>query len=140
MSGKRRPKYLFTKSDWQGFNETLWTADDLHNIHARMRVQLAFLVSLFITTGARIRAFFPTKGRPDNPGLRYKVNSLLEQTTKLIRQDIEIVMIRTDNASWKIIYEIEQRWVKNNRDPENIRYVYHDRSGAFVPGLIRLQL
>jgi len=26
--------------------------------------------------------------------------------------------------SWRLIYKIDQRWVKNNRDPENIVYVF----------------
>ncbi|KAI9767334.1 MAG: hypothetical protein M1840_005743 [Geoglossum simile] len=35
--------------------------------------------------------------------------------------DIEVVLLRVPNG-WKVIYQINQRWVKNNRDPENITY------------------
>ena len=47
-----------------------------------------------------------------------------------------MVLRRTQNNQWKLIYKIDQRWVKNNRDPENIvfgtalqehdRFVYDD--------------
>jgi hypothetical protein len=29
----------------------------------------------------------------------------------------------TAEGSWELIYKLDQRWVKNNRDPENIVYV-----------------
>ena len=36
-------------------------------------------------------------------------------------QNIEVVLIRVPE-DWKMIYRIDQRWVKNNRDPENTVY------------------
>lgn len=54
---------------------------------------------VFCWTGARIGAFF-------NDGLHYR--------------DIELVLQRTTDDKWKCIYKPDQRWVKNNRDPENI--------------------
>ena len=37
-------------------------------------------------------------------------------------QDIELVIKRIPSGGWKVIYRVDQRWVKNNRDPENIVY------------------
>lgn len=34
--------------------------------------------------------------------------------------DIDIILQRTDASGWRLIYEIKPRWVKNNRDPEDI--------------------
>lgn len=34
-------------------------------------------------------------------------------------QDIDLVLKRIPSGGWKVIYRIDQRWVKNNRDPEN---------------------
>ncbi|MCJ1474750.1 hypothetical protein MMC13_003410 [Lambiella insularis] len=50
-------------------------------------------------TGARLGAFFTN-------GLRYN--------------DIELVLQRVRGEEWRLIYRIDQRWVKNNRDPDNI--------------------
>lgn len=30
---------------------------------------------------------------------------------------------RVEGRSWRLIYRLDQRWVKNNRDPENVVYV-----------------
>jgi hypothetical protein len=32
-------------------------------------------------------------------------------------------LIRTDDGSQVYTYQIDQRWVKKNRDPENVAYV-----------------
>jgi hypothetical protein len=32
------------------------------------------------------------------------------------------VLQRAARGGWKLIYNIKQRWVKNNRDPENIMF------------------
>ncbi|KAL2440885.1 hypothetical protein ABEF95_008226 [Exophiala dermatitidis] len=89
--------------------------DDLIYIHERYRLQFTFIFLVYCWTGARIGAFF--KGA-------------------LLYKDIDIVLQRTDTGRWRLIYEIKQRWVKNNRDPENIcfgaagkeheRFIYND--------------
>lgn len=33
-------------------------------------------------------------------------------------KDIEFVFKRIPSGEWKVIYRLDQRWVKNNRDPE----------------------
>ncbi|OAG42721.1 AdoMet-dependent rRNA methyltransferase SPB1 [Fonsecaea monophora] len=35
-------------------------------------------------------------------------------------QDVTLVLQRVSGRSWRLIYKVDQRWVKNNRDPENI--------------------
>ena len=35
-----------------------------------------------------------------------------------------LVLQRVSGRSWRLIYKIDQRWVKNNRDPDNIVYVF----------------
>ena len=104
---KHREKFLFTKAEWQRFNHSVWTIDDDNFKHERMRVQLLLLISIYVTTGARIGAFFANRSNPKHPGLLYK--------------DISVVLKRADNG-YKMIYKIDQRWVKNNRDPENIKF------------------
>ena len=99
LVNKRRPKHNFTATDLVRIIVCLWTKDDLNFIPERYRIQFTFITLVFCWTGARIGAFF-------TDGLRYK--------------DIELVLQRTPNAPWKCIYKIDQRWVKNNRDPENI--------------------
>ncbi|KAL8706139.1 MAG: hypothetical protein Q9201_000774 [Fulgogasparrea decipioides] len=64
-------------------------------------------MAVFCWTGARIGAFFPTR-KDDGKGLRYR--------------DVELVLRRIPDSGWKVMYRLDQRWVKNNRDPENIVY------------------
>lgn len=78
---------------------TAWTKDDLIFTPERYRIQFTFIIRVFCWTGARLGAFF-------TGGLRYG--------------DIELALQRTAGAAWKFIYKIDQRWVKGNRDPENI--------------------
>jgi hypothetical protein len=78
---------------------TLWTKDDLIFIPERYRIQFTFISRVYCWTGVRLSALFTN-------GLRYR--------------DVELVLQRTPTRRWKLIYRIDQRWVKNNRDPENI--------------------
>ena len=73
--------------------------DDLMFTPERYWIQFSFIIRVFYWTGPRIGAYFTN-------GLRYR--------------DVELVLQRTSKASWKCIYKIDQRWVKNNRDPENV--------------------
>jgi len=41
----------------------------------------------------------------------------------LRRQDIDLVLQRVNTGGWRLIYKVDQRFVKNNWDPENISYV-----------------
>ena len=100
---------------------TAWTRDDLIFTPERYRIQFTFIIRVFCWTGARLGAFFTN-------GLRYR--------------DITLVLQRTTGAAWKCIYKLDQRWVKNNRDPENIvfgtvlhehdKFVYDDVSFLLV--------
>ncbi|KAI9773208.1 MAG: hypothetical protein M1839_002216 [Geoglossum umbratile] len=103
----KKPKHLFGRDDLIRFHTTFWTMDDEKFIHPRNKLQIPFIIDVFCWTGARIGAFFPSPDNKNEGGLRYK--------------DIEVVLLRADE-SWKVIYRIDQRWVKNNRDPENITY------------------
>ncbi|KAJ4507488.1 hypothetical protein HRR83_004066 [Exophiala dermatitidis] len=96
---KHRPKHNFTDRDLNRVLLTLWTRDDLIFIPERYRVQVTFIIHVYCLTGARIGAFF-------TDGLRYK--------------DVTLVLQRVSGRSWRLIYKVDQRWVKNNRDPENI--------------------
>ncbi|KAL6716976.1 hypothetical protein ACLMJK_004889 [Lecanora helva] len=101
LVNKRRPKHLFTEDDMVNFNTTFWTVDDSTFVHPRNRAQIPFLISVYCWTGARIGAFFSAAG------LRYR--------------DLEMVLLG-DSSRWKVIYRIDQRWIKNNKDPENIAF------------------
>ncbi|KAI9764073.1 MAG: hypothetical protein M1840_008877 [Geoglossum simile] len=107
----KKPKHLFGRDDLIRFHITFWTMDEENFTHPRNKLQIPFIIHVFCWTGARIGAFFPGCDNRNEAGLRYK--------------DIEVVLLRTDD-SWKVIYQIDQRWVKNNSDPENITY------GAFT--------
>ncbi len=96
---KRRPKHNFTEQELIRILLTLWTKDDLIFVPERYRVQFTFIVRVYCWTGARLSAFFTN-------GLRYR--------------DVALVLQRTAAGRWRLIYKIDQRWVKNNRDPENI--------------------
>ncbi|KIW99637.1 uncharacterized protein Z518_11050 [Rhinocladiella mackenziei CBS 650.93] len=102
---KHRPKHNFTIRDLTRVLLALWTYDDLIYIHERYRVQTTFLIHAFCFTGARIGAFF-------TDGLRYK--------------DVELILQRDpgkkNGRDWRLVYIVHQRWVKNNRDPENITF------------------
>jgi Protein of unknown function (DUF3435) len=41
----------------------------------------------------------------------------------LTSQDVDLVLQRLDTGGWRLIHQVKQRWVKNNRDPKNIQYV-----------------
>jgi hypothetical protein len=98
---KHREKNNFTEQDATRIILTAWTKDDLIFIPERYRVQFTFIFNVYCWTGARIGAFF--KGG----GLRYR--------------DVHLALQRVgDGDGWKLIYRLDQRWVKNNRDPENI--------------------
>ncbi|KAL6714267.1 hypothetical protein ACLMJK_007690 [Lecanora helva] len=100
---KKKPKHLFGKAELINFNITFWTVDEDCFIHPRNKVQVPFLMNLFSWTGARIGAFFPNGENKGQAGLRYR--------------DLEMVLLRTSDR-WKPVYRVDQRWVKNNRDPE----------------------
>ena len=96
---KRKPKHNFSERDLTRILISLWTQDDLIFIPERYRIQFTFIIKVYCWTGARLGALFTN-------GLRYR--------------DIELVLQRTSAERWRLIYKIDQRWVKNNRDPENI--------------------
>lgn len=41
-------------------------------------------------------------------------------------QDVDLILQRekdsVDDRDWRLVYKIDQRWVKNNRDPDNVTY------------------
>ena len=96
---KHRPKHNFQTRDLTRLLLTLWTKDDLSFTPERYRIQFTFIIRVYCWTGARLSAFFTN-------GLRYR--------------DVDLVLQRTSTGRWRLIYKIDQRWVKNNRDPENI--------------------
>ena len=112
---KRRPKHNFAARDLTRILITLWTQDDLIFIPERYRIQFTFIIRVYYWTGARLSAFF-------TDGLRWR--------------DVDLVLQRVPRGGWRLIYYIKQRWVKNNRDPENIvfgaagkeheKFVYND--------------
>jgi hypothetical protein len=112
---KHRPKHNFAARDLTRILRALWTQDDPIFIPERYRVQFTYIIHVYCWTGARIGAFF-------TDGLRWR--------------DISLVLQRAAQGGWKLIYNIKQRWVKNNRDPENVvfgtagkehdKFIYND--------------
>jgi hypothetical protein len=57
-------------------------------------------------------------------------------------RDIDLVLQRVPGGGWRAIYNISQRWVKNNRDPENVvfntagreheKFIYNDAAFLLV--------
>ncbi|KAI9764758.1 MAG: hypothetical protein M1840_008027 [Geoglossum simile] len=109
IMNKKKPKHLFGKENLTEILVTLWTKDDLIFIHEQNRVQFTFIFHVYCWTGARLGAFF-------TGGLRYK--------------DLELVMKRLPGDGWTLIYKINQRWVKNNCDPNNISFGAASREHA----------
>lgn len=107
-------KHTFTSRDLTRLPVTLWTQDDLMFIPERYRLQYTLIIRLYCWTGARLSAFF-------TGGLRLGLScrNCFATSTCLRRKDIELVLKRVDPGGWRLIYQIKQRWVKNNRDPEN---------------------
>ncbi|MCJ1359649.1 MAG: hypothetical protein MMC33_009651, partial [Icmadophila ericetorum] len=105
---KKKQKQLFGEKELVQFSTTFWTVDDAQFIHPHNKAQIPFAIAVFCWTGARTGAFFPDKENKDKGGLPY--------------QDIEVILVRIPSGGWKVIYWINQRWVKNNRDPENTVY------------------
>jgi hypothetical protein len=111
---KRREKHLFTLRDLNRLFLTLWTRDDLIFIHERSRIQFTLIFRMYCWTGARLGAFF-------TGGLCYKARHRTSRREyKLTAQDIDLVLQRVNTGGWRLIYQVNQRWVKNNRDPKNI--------------------
>ncbi|KAL2036358.1 hypothetical protein N7G274_010925 [Stereocaulon virgatum] len=95
---KKKPKHLFGEQELVQFTNTFWAVDDAHFIYPRNKVQIPFTIAVLCWTGARIGAFFPEKENKDKGGLRYR--------------DIDLVLKRIPSGGWKVIYRIDQRWVK----------------------------
>lgn len=110
----KNPKHNFVAQDLENVLTALWTHDDLAYIPERYRIQFTFILLVYCWTGARIGAFF--KG-----GLRWK--------------DITIALKRTpgkDDKKWTALYKLDQRYVKNNPDPENIYYASATKENEFL--------
>jgi Protein of unknown function (DUF3435) len=118
---KRLPKHNFTSRDLDRILLALWTQDHLIFIHERYQIQFTFIIRAYCWTGARLRAFF-------TGGLRYR--------------DIDVMLQRVPGGGWRAIYNISQRWVKNNRDPksvvfnsagrEHVKFIYNDAAFLLV--------
>jgi hypothetical protein len=63
------------------------------------RIQFTIIFRVYCSTSGRLSAFF-------TGGLRYR--------------DVGLTLQRVSSGGWRLIYDIDQRWVKNNRDLENI--------------------
>lgn len=68
-------------------------------------------------TGARLSAFFHRR-----PPLQGKFAELPDLECTLAFKDIDLVLQRVNTGGWRLIYQVKQRWVKNNRDPKNNQY------------------
>jgi len=109
-----RPKHNFSWRDLNRLLVTLWTVDDAMFIPERYRIQYTLIIRIYCWTGARLSAFF-------TGGFRYRVgySQIFALNKYLHHKDIDLVLQRDDTGRWRLIYEVKQRWVKNNRDPEN---------------------
>lgn len=95
----RKEKYLFTLFDLTNTLGVFWGT--LVTTSYRYRIQFQFIFPVYNWTGARLGAFF-------NGSLLYKHVSLAVQ--------------RVPSGGWKLIYKLDQVWVKGNRDPENVAF------------------
>ncbi|KAL3434604.1 hypothetical protein BDV09DRAFT_195641 [Aspergillus tetrazonus] len=114
----KREKYNFTITDYVRIMTSFWILDDPVFLHGRHKIQIPFVVKLYLFTGARIGAFCPASKDKMERGLRYK--------------HIQLVLFRTSgDAPWKLGWKLDQQWVKNNRDPKytvfSIVFWDHDR-------------
>ncbi|MCJ1325512.1 hypothetical protein MMC10_002175 [Thelotrema lepadinum] len=104
----KKEKFNFTKREFTLLMRAFWTMDDDDVLmHPRNKVQIPFLIWLYCWTGARIGAFFP-KEKEGKKGLRYR--------------DLRLVMHRSEDGTPKLLYKIDQRYVKNNKNPEHKKF------------------
>ena len=131
MVNVHRPKHNFTWRDLNRLLVTLWTRDDLIFIPERYRLQYNLIIRIYCWTGARLSAFF-------TGGFRYGVScwDCFATSTYSRRKDIDLVLQRVDSGGWRLIYQVKQRWVKNNRDPEHTQYVLTLRFAPPAPHLV----
>ncbi len=116
----KKPKHLFGETELVHFNTTFWTVDETCFVHPRNKAQIPFLIAVFCWTGARIGALLPSPENNKKDGLRYKVSPRHYEVAFIDRiKDVEMVLLRTSSGS-KLIYRVDQRWVKNNHDKEVI--------------------
>jgi len=92
----KRPKHNFSVTDLTRLLVTLWTKDNIIYDPERYRLQFTFIFRVYCWTGARLGAFF-------TEGLRYG--------------DVDLILQRVPDRPWRLIYQVKQRLVKNNRDP-----------------------
>ena len=105
IENKRRAKHLFSKEDLTVILLTLWTKDDLRFIHERNRVQFTFIFHVYCWIGARLGAFFTRSLR-----CRVRCRLILSPLwLSNLRQDIELVMQRSADRGWRLIYKVDQR-------------------------------
>lgn len=93
-----RPKYNFKPPDLKQLLNLLWNKPDLYYIHERDRIQFHLKLIWFTSTGGRIGGLL-------KKGIPYK--------------DIHLVLRRTDAGKPYFIYQLDQRYYKNNPDPKN---------------------
>jgi hypothetical protein len=71
-----------TRKDLARLIEHLWRSNDHDYPHERYRVQLAFLLVVFLSSGARASAIIESSGyRGTNEALTYKVCSSYKKVT-----------------------------------------------------------
>ncbi|KAE8380696.1 hypothetical protein BDV26DRAFT_302608 [Aspergillus bertholletiae] len=108
LSAIKKPKHNFKLRDFERVIIAFWATDDPFFMSRRYRVQFHFITLQFLCTGARVSSFTPTSVDKVGRGLRYK--------------NIELVLFRAVNAPWRIGWRLDQQFVKNNKDPENIMF------------------
>ena len=110
------PKFNYKPSELDRNLNALWTRKDLGFVHERTRAQFHWLLLLFAHSGARQGTFFTA-------GIQYRVSRLskdyFDQEDMLISQDVHLVLQRTPDNKPLFFFKVDQRYLKNNKDPEN---------------------
>ncbi|KAK1141018.1 hypothetical protein N8T08_009675 [Aspergillus melleus] len=99
----KKQKFNFTRDDFRNIVSTIWARDSPVFLHGLLKVFIVFALQLFLFTGARIGALIPDAEHKKERGLRYK--------------HIDLVLFRSADAPYKVGWRIDQKWLKNHRDP-----------------------
>ena len=109
-------KYNYKPVELDRNINALWTRKDLGFTHERTRAQFHWLLLLFAHSGSRRGTFFTA-------GIQYRVSKLsngyFRHEEMLISQDVHLVLKRTPDNKPQFFFKVDQRYIKNNKDPEN---------------------
>ncbi|KAJ5711789.1 hypothetical protein N7488_005945 [Penicillium malachiteum] len=123
------PDHSFTKKDFLRMISSMWQVDHRRFMPGLLKVIIMLALQLYLFTGARIGAFIPAHEDRDQRGLRY--------------EHITLVLFPSSTAPWKVVWKVNQVWLKGNRNPDYTVFgigIRDTKRPQFASGYILLAL